>query len=251
MYIYLITNDINGKIYIGKNQSSELWWKLNYYGSGKLIKRAISKYGKENFTKTILFETEDKKELIEKEKFYIKHYNSQNLEIGYNISNGGDGGQLKTHEELSITAKKLWQNPEYRIKQKEKRKFRIVTNKGKKFSNEIKHKLSLAKLGMKWITNINTNETKLVYDAEKYIESGEWEKGRYYNNHWIHNILTYETLSVSNVDDYISTGTWKKGRVYKYTLYNIHTNEIIKVHNTEEYLLTGNWKKIKHERNKR
>ena len=50
-YIYLTTNKINGMKYIGKHYG-EL--DDSYLGSGKILKRAIEKYGKENFEKSIL-----------------------------------------------------------------------------------------------------------------------------------------------------------------------------------------------------
>ena len=50
MQIYKITNLINGKIYIGQDSND----RLDYFGSGLLIKRAIKKYGKENFNKQII-----------------------------------------------------------------------------------------------------------------------------------------------------------------------------------------------------
>lgn len=86
MYIYKITNLINGKIYIGKCKKTVNKSK-KYFGSGSLINKAIKKYGIENFEKTILIETENYKELNELEKKYIKDFNPE-----YNISSGGDGG---------------------------------------------------------------------------------------------------------------------------------------------------------------
>ena len=45
--IYVTTNKINGKKYIGKHQTSDL--NDNYLGSGILLKQAIKKYGKKKF----------------------------------------------------------------------------------------------------------------------------------------------------------------------------------------------------------
>ena len=54
-FIYLTTNLVNGKIYIGKHEFSK-HKKVNstYLGSGELFKRAVKKYGKENFKRKIL-----------------------------------------------------------------------------------------------------------------------------------------------------------------------------------------------------
>ena len=49
-YVYKITNNINGKTYIGQHLDRG----DDYWGSGTNIKKAIIKYGKENFTKEIL-----------------------------------------------------------------------------------------------------------------------------------------------------------------------------------------------------
>ena len=45
MIIYKTTNLVNGKIYIGKDSKNN----PNYLGSGNLLKKALIKYGKENF----------------------------------------------------------------------------------------------------------------------------------------------------------------------------------------------------------
>lgn len=91
MYIYKTTNILNNKIYIGLSTKKS---KENpfYFGSGKLIRRAISKYGKSAFNKEIIVESIyfDYTDLQFLEIYFIKQYNSTNLEIGYNISQGGD-----------------------------------------------------------------------------------------------------------------------------------------------------------------
>jgi hypothetical protein len=90
MVIYLTTNLVNGKKYIGldvKNDNS-------YYGSGIHIKRAIKKYGKENFTKEILEICDNREELILCEKKWIKTYNAVESKEFYNVHEGGIGGDV-------------------------------------------------------------------------------------------------------------------------------------------------------------
>ena len=88
-YIYLITNKLNGKIYIGQHHSNKLNDK--YFGSGKLILKAFQKYGKENFTKEILAYADTQEKLDYLERFYIRKYNSADINIGYNLAKGGQG----------------------------------------------------------------------------------------------------------------------------------------------------------------
>jgi group I intron endonuclease len=87
MIIYEIKNKINGKVYIGQHSSNDLG---SYWGSGKLIKRSIEKYGIENFEKIILEKCSNKNELNEREKYWIKEKDSING--GYNLTDGGTGG---------------------------------------------------------------------------------------------------------------------------------------------------------------
>lgn len=89
MIIYKITNLINNKIYIGKDMKNS----STYFGSGKIIKLAIKKYGKENFKKDIIEICENKEQLNCQEIHWISFYNSTNELIGYNIALGGEGGK--------------------------------------------------------------------------------------------------------------------------------------------------------------
>lgn len=87
MVIYKTTNLINGKFYIGKDSRN----KNDYYGSGLLLNKAIKKYGKENFKKEIIETCSNVTELNEREIFWINTLNARNLDIGYNLAEGGFG----------------------------------------------------------------------------------------------------------------------------------------------------------------
>ena len=106
--IYKITNKINGKFYIGKTILTEpqRWQQHLYYAQNNqgekdcpYLCNAILKYGKENFIREIIEET-DNSNLLEREKFWIKKLDATNPSIGYNISNGGDGNQKFEDEEI-------------------------------------------------------------------------------------------------------------------------------------------------------
>ena len=86
--VYKITNTKDGKVYIGQTRKKGKRFR-NYWGSGSRIKRARVEEGKENFTKTVLFVSDCKKETDKKEKFFIKEYDSQNPEKGFNVLPGG------------------------------------------------------------------------------------------------------------------------------------------------------------------
>ena len=93
--IYIITNSINDKVYIGQTiQTLKSRWQA-HCRKGSLeeqnmqIKRAIKKYGKENFSIKEL-ERCSIAELDEKEIYYISLYDSYNK--GYNSTKGGKSG---------------------------------------------------------------------------------------------------------------------------------------------------------------
>ena len=96
-YIYLLTNTINNKVYVGqtiRTISVRVWEHFNKQKK-YAISLAIKKYGKENFTSKELckLSASTKEELIQllndKEKFYIQEYDSLCDRNGYNIDKGG------------------------------------------------------------------------------------------------------------------------------------------------------------------
>jgi group I intron endonuclease len=85
-YIYVITNLINKKQYVGQHST----YKLNdyYFGSGKLLQKAVKKYGRSNFHREILCFCENQDELNLMEDRYIIWYETM-IPKGYNLQSGG------------------------------------------------------------------------------------------------------------------------------------------------------------------
>lgn len=93
-FIYITTNHVNGKQYIGqkKYDKNNKWG--SYLGSGIALKRAITKYGESNFSKDIIEECKTKESLDEREKYWIDYYNAVESDDFYNIASGGEGGNV-------------------------------------------------------------------------------------------------------------------------------------------------------------
>lgn len=96
-FIYETTNLINGKKYIGKCIFSRQNGWNNYLGSGLYLKRAIEKYGKENFKREILFLATDEEELNELEELVIELVNAVESSEYYNLKKTSIGGDVFTH----------------------------------------------------------------------------------------------------------------------------------------------------------
>ena len=111
--IYKIENKINHHIYIGQSVHIYNRWKYHKYeGHWKdnYLYNAFKKYGIENFDFSIIEKTLPNKEILnEREKYWIKYYNS--YKNGYNLTEGGDSSTIKrllTEEEIiDIRKRKL------------------------------------------------------------------------------------------------------------------------------------------------
>jgi len=179
MVVYLVTNKINNKKYIGKDTNN----RSNYLGSGTYIKQAIQKYGKHNFEKTILEYCNSKEELILKEEYWLKKFDAENNLEFYNKTNKsfGNSGQTEEGKKRISIAKKGWQpTKEQKIKMSENRKGHLM------YTEEWKQKISKSTQGIKkseeWKELMkekmggNTNRRKKViqYDMERNFIK-EWD----------------------------------------------------------------------------
>ena len=119
--LYETTNTINGKKYRGVHKTKNL--DDGYLGSGKLLLRAIEKYGEENFERKFLTSFVNEDEMYYTEKEYVNEDWIQS-ENTYNIMLGGKGGW----GHIDVTGKN---NPFY----------------GKRHTEETKRKLSKLTIG--------------------------------------------------------------------------------------------------------
>ena len=203
MIIYKTTNIINGKIYIGQDSNNN----PKYFGSGNLLKKAFDKYGIENFKKEILEHCDSKKDLNDKEKYWINKLQSINKKIGYNISEGGTGGKLtqiewkkgRTYEEAYGEERAAEIKNKFSKKRKgKKRGFVNITPEevGKKISislkslciertDEYKEKVSSGvkefyntEKGKEQIENLRKLKTGTIQSNESNVKRSEALKGK-------------------------------------------------------------------------
>jgi len=108
-YIYKITNNINGKIYIGKTIHSIKHRFKEHRGDSKRydlpLYRAFKKYGIENFSISVIEECSNDL-LSEREKYWIEKEHS--FDNGYNATRGGDGGRALYSEKDKENIRNLW-----------------------------------------------------------------------------------------------------------------------------------------------
>lgn len=89
-FIYVTTNLVNGKMYVGQRKRTRNW--RTYLGSGNALRLAIDKYGRENFTRNIIDIAFSKTELDRLELYYTKLFHAVNHRHWYNICEGGRTG---------------------------------------------------------------------------------------------------------------------------------------------------------------
>lgn len=104
-------NNLDGKKYIGKCvYARQNDWR-KYLGSGTYLKRAIDKYGRENFSRIILAEASTEEELNRLEEKYIQSHDAVNSPDYYNLKLTSIGGDtFKYSSDIERTRKLKSQN---------------------------------------------------------------------------------------------------------------------------------------------
>lgn len=206
--VYRIENLINGMFYYGVHSTNNL--DDGYYGSGKIIKQAVKKYGKDNFSKTIVEVFDTRAEALNLENILV----DPNHPLSYNMAIGGGGGGFynKQHTDefksaISLVHKGKIVSDETRAKMKS-----VVKPKGHKRSDEIKSKISKTSSGKGHPSFINSPIKGI--NAE-----GEGEEKTFASRYDAAMFLGLKLSS--NISKAIKTG----GTAYGYKWYEIEQNK--------------------------
>ena len=120
--VYVWTNAINGKRYVGTtgvSMEKRAGKGGSQYKGSPYFYSAIQKYGFDNFSYVILAENLTKDEAAELEKKYIHDFDTMNPEVGYNLQVGGfpettpESNKARA-QKISDTLKAQRASPEYR-----------------------------------------------------------------------------------------------------------------------------------------
>jgi hypothetical protein len=204
--VYKVTNHVNDKIYIGVHKTEDK--NDGYIGSGKVLKRAIEKYGVEHFTKEILYECESKEEMFQKEADIVDEEFVSRMDT-YNIKCGGFGGW----DHIDSSGKN---NPFYDVHY---HRYGVDNpfygkhhTKEAKISISKKAKECFKRQGHPWDGRKHTEESKKkIGKANSVHQSGEGNS--HYGKCWIYSLKEKKSISIKKeeLEKYIQNG-WLKGR---------------------------------------
>lgn len=220
--VYLITNTVNGKIYVGKHETFDP--DDDYMGSGNLLKRAQVKYGLDKFTKTILADFDEPWSMSNMEATIVDEEFVKRKDT-YNITVGGTGGfwYVNNNRDKVGMCGFAWF---YKYASEEQKTIllehikltysRHTKEQKKEISESISRGLKkhYAEHGHSWTNRRHTEETK---DKQRQtfaaIKHQQGEKNSRYGTHWWTNPATGESHSFH--DDEVPIG-WIRGRGKKH-----------------------------------
>lgn len=187
--VYKVTNNIDGKFYIGTHKTLNI--DDGYMGSGKYLKRAINKHGIESFTKEILFVFDNAEDMFAKEAELVDD-DFLMCNNTYNLKAGGKGGfdYINDNPHLFLTEKRLsalWSIEQRRERYKEK----LLTDAEFRQS-QLQHLKNAGKIAQEkypegiWKGRIHKEESKAKISAAL---SGKYtgDKNPHTGSYWIHN----------------------------------------------------------------
>lgn len=143
--VYLITNTVNGKLYVGKTVYSAHYRAQQHRRCGHgILDHAIKKYGWEKFSVRVLYQGTSEREINVVERAMIAQYNTLKPR-GYNLTIGGEGTVgYKMSEEGKARVSAQFKGKKLTPEQCEMRR---VVHLGRKRPPETGAKITAAKIG--------------------------------------------------------------------------------------------------------
>lgn len=173
--IYIVTNLITAKQYVGLTKNLNVRWSQHKRtnGSAKYLHASIKMHGLENFVFSHIADAFDLESAQAIERLLILDRNTK-MPHGYNLTDGGEGTigfvfSEESKQKMQDAAKGQTRSDE----SNEKRRVAMLGNKhgvGKKHSEEHKKKIGLAGVGRK-----HTEEAKAKMKAAKAIRKAKKE----------------------------------------------------------------------------
>ena len=159
VYIYRVTNMVNGKVYIGQTRNlSRRWGDHKRAGCDFHFHRAIRKHGAENFKFEVIDECLSSHEADLQEVYFIKESCSHRSEYGYNKTLGGtsivgfsdESIAARRGREVSLETRKKLAEASRGFRHSEETKDLLRKKAtGRKVTEETKRKLAESGLGRK------------------------------------------------------------------------------------------------------
>lgn len=262
-FIYMTKNNITGKLYIGQHKRTmnpkdidDSW----YLGSGTVFRKALVKYGEENFERTILYECDNASHLDYMEKVFIDYYNAVDDDMFYNLVAGGCGSSGPRSEE----AKKNMRHP-HRPMSEEARKnmAREISEDGRRriseaakanltgyiHSEQSRQNMSEGHKGSKSIFKDGVYKYVKESTLEEYLNDGWILQGAMTGNTyqrkdsrprvWINNGHDEKNVFVDDIDSYYLSG-WVDGRIKnKAWIHHDNVSKCVNKDDIQSYLDDG------------
>lgn len=238
-FVYMTRNNITGKLYIGRHKRTmnpkdidDSW----YLGSGKAFKRALAKYGEDNFERTILYECDSETQLNYMEEIFISYYNAVDDDMFYNLTRGGEGiagyqfteevkaKMRKSHKPMSEEARK---NMSRDFSEETRKKLSEAARKnltGYVHSEQSRMNMSAGHIGSKSIYKDGIYKYVKECMLDEYLNEGWILRGAQVGitrkrkdvrpRTWINNGIEEKIILIYDLSTYTDDG-WCKGRLKK------------------------------------
>ena len=218
--LYKITNTINDKIYVGVHKTDDI--NDDYMGSGTILKRAIKKYGIENFTKEILEVYDNPEDMFDAEAKIVNE-EFVKRDDNYNLKEGGSGGWDHINDGSEEHINHCINGGRKGGKAWKEKFFHLMENDDEFYLTTLKNLAKGGKAGRARIKELypegswkgkrhNEDSKKKIGEANSIHQKGKGNSQ--YGTRWIHNLDLKKSKRIKK-EEVLPEG-WLEGRKIKF-----------------------------------